>query len=98
MPTRIGVEKIDERKFRVTAAEAGVELAHTVILKAGYYRELTGGKISPEELVRLSFEFLLEREPWDSIMKEFDLPVIGRYFPDYEREMKKRVEAQADGL
>jgi hypothetical protein len=39
---------------------------------------------SVEELVRDSFGFLLEREPKESILKEFDLPAIRRYFPDYD--------------
>ena len=38
----------------------------------------------PEELVRDSFDFLLAREPKESILKEFDLSVIERYFPDYD--------------
>jgi hypothetical protein len=37
-----------------------------------------------EELVRDSFAFLLQREPKESILKEFDLSVIQRYFPDYD--------------
>jgi hypothetical protein len=37
-----------------------------------------------EELVRRSFEFLLAREPKESILREFDLSVIRRYFPDYD--------------
>ena len=41
----------------------------------------------PVDLVRRSFVFLLEREPKESILRSFDLPVIGRYFPDYEREI-----------
>ena len=39
----------------------------------------------PIDLVRRSFAFLLEREPKESILRSFDLPEIGRYFPDYER-------------
>jgi hypothetical protein len=39
---------------------------------------------SAEELVADSFAFLLEREPKESILKEFDLSVIRRYFPDYD--------------
>jgi hypothetical protein len=39
---------------------------------------------SPEELVRDSFGFLLERESKESILEEFDLSVIRRYFPDYD--------------
>jgi hypothetical protein len=39
---------------------------------------------SAEDLVRESFRFLLEREPKESILREFRLLVITRYFPDYE--------------
>jgi len=39
---------------------------------------------SVEELVRDSFAFLLEREPKESILDEFDLPAIKRYFPDFD--------------
>ncbi len=39
---------------------------------------------SAEELVRDSFGFLLAREPKESILKEFDLSAIQRYFPDYD--------------
>jgi hypothetical protein len=41
----------------------------------------------PDELVRRSFEFLLAREPRQSILSSFDLPLIGRYFPEYEATM-----------
>jgi len=48
-----------------------------------------GGGRSPEELVRRSFEFLLQRESKESILKEFDLSVIPRYFPDYDQAIRK---------
>ena len=37
-----------------------------------------------EALVHDSFEFLLEREAKESILKQFDLSVIVRYFPDFD--------------
>jgi predicted DNA-binding protein (UPF0278 family) len=46
---------------------------------------------SAEELLQKSFEFLLEREPNTSILSSFDLPLIGRYFPEYEREIRSRL-------
>ena len=42
------------------------------------------------ELVRRSFEFLLARETNTSILRDFDLSAIERYFPEYAREMKRR--------
>ena len=37
-----------------------------------------------EDLVRRSFEFLLEREPPSAILRQFDLAVIETYFPEYD--------------
>lgn len=44
-----------------------------------------------EHVVRVSFEFLLEREPASSILPEFSLDVIPRYFPEYEDELPRRL-------
>ena len=35
------------------------------------------------------FEFLLAREPKESILPSFEIPVIGRYFPEFEREIRR---------
>jgi hypothetical protein len=40
------------------------------------------------DLVKRSFEFLLAREPNTSILREFDLSTIERYFPEYAREIR----------
>ena len=37
-----------------------------------------------DKLVRDSFAFLLQHEPKESILREFDLSVIKRYFPDFD--------------
>jgi hypothetical protein len=37
-----------------------------------------------EQLVQDSFDFLLQREPKESILSEFDLAVIQRYFREYD--------------
>ncbi len=42
---------------------------------------------SVEELLRASFEFLLQREPASSILAEFPLSTIERYFPEFEAEV-----------
>ena len=46
---------------------------------------------SAEELLQESFRFLLEREANTSILSSFELPLIGRYFPEYEREVRARL-------
>jgi hypothetical protein len=55
---------------------------------------LSAGR-STEELLRMSFEFLLERESNTSILPSFDLPVIGRYFPEYEKQIGARLQRNA---
>ncbi len=42
----------------------------------------------PEGLVRRSFQLLLAREPAGQILRSFDLPVIQRYFPEFDREIR----------
>jgi hypothetical protein len=91
MAAKIEIEKIDNSKFRVRVIEAGSETTHDVTVSPNDYTRLTSGKTEPEELVRRSFEFLLEREPKESILTRFDLSVIGRYFPEYEREIRRRL-------
>ncbi len=91
MAISIKVVKKKEGEFRVTISEGSGQTSHTVTVSPDYHQKLAGGKVSAEGLVRRSFEFLLQREPKESILSEFDLPVIARYFPDYEREIKKRL-------
>lgn len=91
MAATIQVEKQREGEFRVTVEEGGSRTTHQVTLAGDYYQKLTGGAVAPDELVRRSFEFLLEREPKESILGRFELPIIARYFPDYEREIARRL-------
>ena len=86
----ITVEKIDQRTFKVTV-EDRTTTTHTVTVDPSYHEKLTGSGVSAEDLVKKSFDFLLERESNTSILRSFDLPVIGRYFPEYESTIKKRL-------
>jgi hypothetical protein len=74
--------------YTVAVEEGGSRSEHTVTLRKEYYHRLTDGKSSPEELIRRSFEFLLKREPKESILSSFDLSVIQRYFPEYENDIR----------
>jgi len=64
---------------------------HTVRVTRADLGRLSPSAADPDDLVRRSFEFLLEREPRTSILREFDLPVIARYFPEYEQHVARRV-------
>jgi hypothetical protein len=95
MPAKIEVEKTSEEEFQVRVTEGKSQTSHRVTLTKADYDRIAGGKIEPAELVRRSFEFLLANEPKESILTRFDLTVISRYFPDFEREIQRRL-ARAD--
>jgi hypothetical protein len=67
--------------------------SHEVSVPAGFPARLGCGPVTPEELVRASFEFLLEREPASSILRTFSLDVIGQYFPDYPAQIRARLDS-----
>jgi len=90
--TQIEIKKLKdfpESKFEVTVNNNPIT-KHKVTVAEAYYKQLTSGAASPEELVEKSFEFLLAREPNTSILSEFNLRVISRYFPEYERDIKSK--------
>ena len=76
-------------RFSVKVKEGGGASTHEVTLAETTYQELAGGGCSPEECVRLSFEFLLAREPKESILGRFDVTVIERYFPEFREEFAR---------
>ena len=63
---------------------------HTVTVQRETLDELAPDA-DPERLVRASFDFLLEREQRSSILRRFDLPEIGRYFPEFPGEIRRRL-------
>ena len=60
---------------------------HAVDVTASDLSRLAPGS-SVEDLLKRSFEFLLEREPPQSILRKFALPDIERYFPDYPKVIR----------
>jgi hypothetical protein len=88
--SEIRVTAKDDETFVVTVRES-TTTTHTVRLTKDYYQKLTAGKVPQETLIEKSFEFLLERESNTMILRQFDLPVIGDYFPEYETTIVGRL-------
>jgi hypothetical protein len=74
----------------LVSVQGAVATRHRVRVTKSDLERLAKGR-SIEELLRESFEFLLEREPNTSILASFDLTLIGRYFPEYEQEIQTRL-------
>ena len=88
----VTVKPIDSTTFEVIV-EATTQTTHKVTVTHSYYEKLTGKRVAPEMLVEKSFEFLLQREGNTSILSSFELPVISRYFPEYEKTVGKMLAA-----
>jgi hypothetical protein len=89
-------ERADGR-FRVDVTDGRNTTTHLVAIPEGFASRIGCGGTDPGELVGKSFEFLLEREPPSSILREFSLDVISRYFPQYQREIAERLSSPGEG-
>lgn len=79
-------------EYTVEVTEDEGKTQHTVTLSKDYYQKLTKDKkVLPVDLIEKSFEFLLEKESKESILKSFDLTKISEYFSDYEKEIITRL-------
>jgi hypothetical protein len=82
-------EGTDPLAFEVVVREGSGESRHQVTLSRALCEKLAGGRHAPEACIEAAFRFLLEREPKESILARFDVSVIPRYFPDFERELPR---------
>jgi len=90
----IVVNKIAENQlyiFEVIISEKDSQSRHRVSLNKADYQHLTDGDVKPEKLIRKAFEYLLSKEPKERILKEFDFTLIGRYFPNFTKEIKTAI-------
>jgi hypothetical protein len=88
--TRIDCEpNADGWRCRVQLTDERGSSEHLVRVTRVDLDRLAPGTTDPEDLVRRSFAFLLAREPRSSILRDFELPIIARYFPEYEREIQR---------
>ncbi len=79
----------DPLEFEVVVRDRGGESVHRVSLSRALQRRLCAGTHTPEYCLEAAFRFLLDREPKESILRRFDVGVITRYFPEFERELPK---------
>ena len=77
----------DPLEFEVIVRQGKGETRHHVTMSRETYDQLTAGKHTPERCLEAAFQFLLERESKESILRSFDVTVISRYFPEFQREL-----------
>ena len=90
MPAEIAVTRTggtDPMQFAVTVTEGRSESRHQVTMAAADCARLVKGAHTPEDCITAAFRFLLDREAKESILGRFDVSVIARYFPEFERAL-----------
>ncbi|MEQ8692285.1 MAG: hypothetical protein RIC89_15800 [Pseudomonadales bacterium] len=86
----ISVQMIDANLYEV-CVEGETETTHRVSMSQEFYRSLCGATVTHEFVLVTAFRFLLEREPNTAILAAFDIEDISRYFPEFEAEVKDRL-------
>jgi hypothetical protein len=88
----VSVRQSTENKERfvleVRVTEGGGETRHEVGLAKKDHARLARPGETAEAFVERCFAFLLAREPKESILSRFDVTVIARYFPEFERAIR----------
>jgi hypothetical protein len=87
--SRADVEQLLSR-FHVHVVDDDGATNHDVTLSRADHDRLAGGYPSPESFIRACFEFLLEREPKESILRSFDVNQVATYFPEFETQILRR--------
>lgn len=77
--------------YGVQLEEGDTTTSHRVCVPAELMEDLGLADVDRELVVRESFAFLLEREPPSSILGEFSLEVVPRYFPEFYDELRSRL-------
>ncbi|MDP6387890.1 MAG: hypothetical protein QGG63_01270 [Candidatus Pacebacteria bacterium] len=83
--TNVEIKSESEEKWVFSVEIEG--MCYEVTVDREYWEKLTSREVKPSELVRKSFEFLLDKEPKEAILKKFNLKQISTYFPEYEKKI-----------
>jgi hypothetical protein len=78
-------------EFGVEVTDGDETTSHRVIVPKSLLDDWGLEDSEAEDVVRESFAFLMEREPASSILPEFSLAIIPRYYPEYSAELPDRL-------
>jgi hypothetical protein len=89
--TTMRVVSMAPGEFGVEVGEGNEITGHKVRLPRSFLDDLLLTEVDEEVIVRETFGFLLEREPATSILPEFSLVDVSRYFPEFPEELQRRL-------
>jgi hypothetical protein len=91
--TDIVITPLEPGSFRAEVTEGHLTTSHRVILPEGLLEEMGLPGADQERVVQETIRFLLEHEPATSILPEFSLADVPRFFPDFNEELRVRLSA-----
>lgn len=83
----ISVTLVDANVYEAVVGER----VHRVCMTHDCYRRLSGGAFTHEWVIVQAVQFLLEREPGESLADELDMASLSRRFPDFDAEVERRL-------
>lgn len=86
----IKVVRLSQTLFRVEIKEGSSKTFHDVTASGSDINRYGRG-VPAEHLIEASFQFLLEREPKESILSSFELRLIEQYFPEYPKNIFQQI-------
>lgn len=89
--TEITVTPMESDWFGVQVSEGTTVTSHRVRVPPTLLDDLGLSTADRDRIVRESFAFLLDREPASSILAEFSLADVPRYFPEFYEELRRRI-------
>jgi len=89
--TTMRVVSMAPGEYGVEVEEGNEVTGHKVRLPQGFLDDLLLTGVDEEVIVRETIDFLLEREPATSILPEFSLSDVSRYFPEFPGELQRRL-------
>lgn len=91
--TDVVITPLEPGRFRAEVTEGHLTTSHRVLVPDGLLDELGLAESDREQVVQETIRFLLEREPATSILPEFSLQDVPRYFPEFYEELGRRLSS-----
>jgi hypothetical protein len=89
--TNILVIPLEPGSFRAEITEGPLTTSHRVSVPDGLLDRLGLSRVEEELVVRETILFLLEREPATSILPDFSLDDVPKYFAEFHDEVRRRL-------
>jgi hypothetical protein len=89
--TEIEITAMEPGVYGVEVREGNTTTGHRVRIPAALEERPGLRGADQEVVVRETFSFLLEREPATSILTEFGLDDVARFFPEFYDELRSRL-------